>query len=207
MYRPTFFESIVIAPPFEKIYRRLGYEQRITRLKETQKSRIDHFIQEANSLVALKGTAVRIPVEERGASHIVLSGGGTFKSRDLTRMLAGCVEAILMGTTAGKRISEAVTQETLDNNLTRGVVYDAVASEMVDAALKWIMNYTNRELRREGKQLLPKRFSAGYGDFGLENQKIIYDLLQLSRLDVILTEHCVLIPEKSVTAVSGIVRR
>lgn len=51
---------------------------------------------------------------------------------------------------------------------------DAVASEMADAALDWIMDYINRQLRREGRHLLPRRFFAGYADFALDNQAELF---------------------------------
>jgi len=75
---------------------------------------------------------------------------------------------------------------------------------MADNALSWIINYFNRQLSRESKQLTSKRFSAGYGDFSLENQKIIYDVLKLEQLGISLSDKYMLIPEKSVTAVVGI---
>ena len=91
------------------------------------------------------------------------------------------------------------------DNLSRAVVYDATASEMVDGALEWIMRYYRGILRREGRGLLKRRFSAGYGDFALEHQKIIYDLLGFDRIGVSITSNkSILIPEKSVTAVTGI---
>jgi hypothetical protein len=58
---------------------------------------------------------------------------------------------------------------------------------MTDAGLDWIMDYFNQQLRREGKTLLPRRFSAGYADFNLENQKAIYDTLQMEKIGVTIT--------------------
>ncbi|MCK7506649.1 MAG: hypothetical protein MZV70_23005 [Desulfobacterales bacterium] len=110
-----------------------------------------------------------------------------------------------MGATAGNPIMEAIREKTNQGDLTAAVVYDATASEMTDAALDWIMAYINRQLRREGKQLLPRRFSAGYADFALENQKQIYEKLQLEKIGVTLTSSFILLPEKSVTAIGGIV--
>jgi len=75
---------------------------------------------------------------------------------------------------------------------------------MVDAALDWIMDYLNRQMLREGKRLLPRRFSAGYADFKLENQKKIYEKLQMDKLGVAINSGFILLPEKSVTAISGI---
>ncbi|HAR48794.1 MAG TPA: methionine synthase, partial [Smithella sp.] len=45
---------------------------------------------------------------------------------------------------------------------------------------------------------------AGYADFNLGNQKAIYEILQMEKIGVTMTPHFILIPEKSVTAISGI---
>jgi cobalamin-dependent methionine synthase I len=66
------------------------------------------------------------------------------------------------------------------------------------------VDYFNRTLLRENRRLLKNRYSAGYGDLLLETQKILYGLLQLEKIGIRITETCMLIPEKSVTAITGI---
>jgi hypothetical protein len=110
-----------------------------------------------------------------------------------------------MGATGGTAIMEAIQEDMAGRNATRGVVLDAVASEIVDKGLDWIMDYFRRVLRREGKTLLNSRFSAGYGDFELENQRLFHRLLEMERLGVTITAGCLLVPEKSVLAVTGII--
>jgi hypothetical protein len=183
----------------------MGYRKNVTRIEEERKREIEDAIEYALSLIHLTGAGVRIPIEEIGQFNIVLSKGIAFNSSGLARMLRGCAEVLLMGATAGKDIMEAIESDSKDNRLTRGVILDAVASEMVDASLDWIADYYNSQLRRENRQLTRRRFSAGYGDFMLENQKIMYDVLQLGMLGVELTESCMLVPQKSVTAVAGII--
>jgi cobalamin-dependent methionine synthase I len=100
---------------------------------------------------------------------------------------------------------EEISLATQGKNLTRAVILDAVASEMTDSGLDWIMDYMNQELMRKARRLTKARFSAGYGDFSLENQKAIHTLLRLDKIGVFITDRCILMPEKSVTAVAGIV--
>ena len=109
-----------------------------------------------------------------------------------------------MGATAGGEIIEAITQDSSGNDMMRAVVFDATASETVDSALGWITNYFNRSLSRLNQHLTPRRFSAGYGDFSLENQRVIYEALNLEKIGVSLTKTFMLVPEKSVTAVCGV---
>lgn len=204
MSRPLFFDSIHVPTPEENIYKRLGYRKGKTRLTAQQKEDAQRYIEDALSLIDLKGAGIRIPVQERKSSKIVLSKGVTFESIHLSAFLEDCPEILLMGATAGSDIVDAIREDSAEDNLTRAVVFDAVASEIADAALNWIVSYYNHQLRRENKRLTSKRFSAGYHDFLLENQKTIYEILQLHRIGVGINENFILIPEKSVTAIAGI---
>ncbi len=200
----VFLEKISIDPPREKIYQRLGYKKKTTEISTIQKEETEHFINEASSLIALKGTLLRLAINHNDGEKIILDGNLTFNSQKLSAFLRDCKEIVLLGATAGNIIMEAIKEKTREDNLAAAVVYDATASEMADTALDWMMNYVNQLLRREGKTLLPRRFSAGYADFDLENQKGIYELLQMSTIGVTITPEFILLPEKSVTAISGI---
>ena len=200
----VFLEKISMDPPREKIYQRLGFKKRTTQLSETQQEETDRFINEASSLISLKGSLLRLAIVHNDGEKIILAGGLTFASKKLSAFLRDCREAVLMGATAGGAIMEAIKEKTRQDDLAAAVVYDAAASEITDAGLDWIMDYLNQQLRREGKTLLPRRFSAGYADFNLENQKAIYDTLQMEKIGVTITPRFILLPEKSVTAISGI---
>jgi len=198
------FPSISVSVPLDAIYRRLGYRKGATKIDDRQEKEIERDIDYALSLVALKGSGLRLPLKDVTPHGIVLGTGIEIESEKLARFLDGCREVLLIGATAGDQVMDAIRGDTGGGDMTRGVVIDAVASEMTDAALDWIIGYFNRLLTRENARLTKGRFSAGYGDFLLENQRMMYDLLELERIGVRINESCILIPEKSVTAVAGI---
>lgn len=196
--------TIRITLPVRSIYARLGFKKGVTELKGAQKDEVDKAIDEAAEIIHLKGAARMINLMRIDAAGVELEDGVLFSSGALAKMLSGCTHVLLMGATAGQNIMDAIAQATSSNNLTRAVVLDAVASEMTDGALEWIMDYVNQDLMRRVQHLTKKRFSAGYGDFYLENQKAMYDLLRMETIGVSITDRCILIPEKSVTAVAGV---
>lgn len=200
----VFLEKISIDPPRAKIYQRLGFKKRTTQIPVNQRKEIDRFIDEAASIISLQGSLLRTPINKNDGKKIILAGNLTFTSEKLSTFLLNCEEAVLMGATAGNSIMEAIKEKTNQDNLAAAVVYDATASEIVDAGLDWIMDYLNQQVRRERKTLLPRRFSAGYADFDLKNQKVLYQKLQMEKIGVTITSSFILLPEKSVTAISGI---
>lgn len=200
------FDCIVLPRiPYEDIYRRLGYRP-LTSVSVEQRKWIEEAIQEALRYITLRGALRVLPVVVEGPDRVFLPDGVFFASSKLVSFLNDVEEICLMGATAGERIVTAIAEETEKGNLSRAVVFDAVASETVDASLDWIMGYADQSLRREGKRLMSFRYSTGYGDFALENQAVICELLDFERLGVRLTERFVLVPEKSVTALTGIIK-
>lgn len=199
-----YFDTITIPIPKEKIYARLGFAKGKTYVTAEQKQLIETYIDEATTLIELKGAGIRLPIEGIDAGKITLIQNLILDSRSLSEMLANCEEVLFMGATAGAKIMEEIQKDSITDELTKAVILDAAASEIVDSALGWIMTNFGYDLRRENKTLTSRRFSAGYGDLTLENQKIIYDVLDLKKFGVSLTDSYMLVPEKSVTAIAGI---
>lgn len=201
----TILEKIIIDLPSAKIYSRLGFRKKTTSLSCVGRKETDRHIEEAASIIRLQGAFLRLPIRKNDGQSISLGDQTAFSSRKLSAFLHGCSEAVLMGATAGNAIMEAIREKTDRGDLTAAVVYDATASEMTDASLDWIMAYISRELRRERRRILQRRFSAGYADLLLENQKQIYEKLQLEKIGVAITTSFILLPEKTVTAITGVV--
>jgi cobalamin-dependent methionine synthase I len=204
MTSSVLFHHIPIDIPRPQIYKRLGFRKDTTKLSQIRKEEIEAYIDDASSLIRLQGAARRLKIHDIRDAKIYLPQDLVLSSKNLADFLAGSTEIVLMGGTAGPEIMEAIREDAAGDRMTRGIVLDAAASEIVDHALDWMMDYFSRHLLREGKTLMKKRFSAGYGDLLLENQRIMYGLLEMERIGVELTESCILIPEKSVTAVTGV---
>jgi hypothetical protein len=205
MQEPVFFENIRIEIPVGDILRRLGFRRRLTRLPPDQQRLVEGHVREADGLIALKGVSLTLGIVAHDGRRVGLEGGVGFESASLAGLLRDCPQALLMGATAGGGIMEAIAAASRAGEMTRAVVFDAVASEMTDDALGWVMAYHAGSLRRRGGRLTARRYSAGYGDFALENQRTFHRLLRLDRIGVALTEACILTPEKSVTAICGVI--
>ncbi|HQP32171.1 MAG TPA: hypothetical protein PLB81_12670, partial [Deltaproteobacteria bacterium] len=174
MREPQIFTTIPPTLPEDAVYRRLGRKQNITSITRTQQNEINAYMHEAMSLIELKGSARTLTIIARNHGRIELEGGTVFESASLAKMLDGCQEVLLMASTAGTAIMQVIASDIAGANITRGVVLDATASEVVDAGLSWIMAYFNQALLRQGRIVTRKRFSAGYGDLALVNQRELY---------------------------------
>ncbi|HEY8464531.1 MAG TPA: methionine synthase [Bacillota bacterium] len=199
-----YFERIPATAKRKSILLRLGYNQHLTVINDTQQLKLDDGIRRGIALCNLAGAYLRIRLSEHSPEKVVLENGQVIPSVNLARLLKNSDEVLLMGATVGAEIVTMIHQEITDGDPSQAVILDAVASETADAGLDWIMDLFNKLLAREGKKLTKHRYSPGYGDLALANQKIIFDLLDLGKLDLMLTKEYILIPEKSVLALAGI---
>jgi hypothetical protein len=198
------FNLITIDLPQSKIYSRLGFARGKTFVSKNQEDEYARFMAQAQELLKLQGAALRLAIVAKDAEKITLENKIVFKSISLAQLLKDCDEVFFLGATAGMAVHEAIRKCSASGEMTKAVVLDAVASECVDKALDWLMEYLGVELRRENKTFSRFRFSAGYGDFALDNQRFFYDSLNLAEYGVHLTAASMFVPEKTVTAVVGV---
>jgi hypothetical protein len=198
------YPNIRVPLPKRKILKRLGFRKNTTVLSRITETEVDEALRRAEDLITLHGRSLRLPLTALGRDFIELDHSLRFEGGGLARMFADCREALLLAAGAGKAIVEEIKRQGEGDRPDLAVIFDAAAGEFVDQALTWIMELQRGELLREGKSLLSRRYSAGYGDFSLENQIYFYNLLRLGSMDVRLTESYMLVPEKTVTALTGI---
>ena len=135
-------------------------------------------------------------------SVVKLDNGTVFHSKALARYVGDAKELFLFGATLGSRVDVSLRRMALAS------VAEAGAGQAVAAAL--IETYCDdccAELQKqlpEGKKM-KWRFSPGYGDWHLEEQKILFSVLDCARtIGLTLTESCMMAPVKSVTAVIAV---
>lgn len=123
---------------------------------------------------------------------------------NIRKHLEGCKEAYIMGATVGFEVEKKVS-ELMQSNPLKGVLLDSASI----CAIESYCDDLCEELQAQNDRLLTTRFSCGYGDFPLSQQKDFVTVLELQkRIGVFMNEESfMLTPQKSVTAVIGIRER
>ncbi len=125
------------------------------------------------------------------------------KSKSLMKNLSGCEMAILIVFTLGTD-----TDRFIESNLTassvQGVCADAISTALCEEYADRLCGELEEYFKKDGFTLMP-RFSAGYGDFGLEYQKDFIRCTEaMKRCGVSVTDALMLVPTKSVSAIIGL---
>lgn len=200
----NYIERIPVVLPEKEILARLKYNIHKTEMDDTTRSRILGVMNRGFTICESKGVWLRMQIEQVRDETVVLEGGYSIKSRSVAELLGNSSAAVLMGVTAGPAIVELASQSVSSGDGASALVYDAVGSETAEAAIDWLNMYIAQQVKRRGENLTRMRFSAGYGDFMLENQGLFFELLGLEKLGVSITDRYIFIPEKTVTAIAGI---
>ena len=130
---------------------------------------------------------------------VTLDTGLTFKSRDLARHLAGCEEVLLLAATLGSKMDRAIRRLAL-TSVAEGAAAQAVAASLIES----YCDEVQVEAETHGLSQRP-RFSPGYGDWHLEEQKIMFRALACEKkIGLTLTDGLMMAPTKSVTAIIGL---
>jgi hypothetical protein len=204
-HKTHFFQHIPVQLPRKEIYSRLGYNFHLTRLTPEQQQLLERLIDKGFRLCSCRGVWKQLAIEIHHP-QIVTEDGYTLNSESLAALLEGCRAMLVMAATAGRDIGDMAAHFSQDGDGVAALVYDAVGSETADAALDWINLYLGHQYTRKGEQLTGRRYSPGYGDLDLGHQRYFAGVLELEKLDVRLTDSCMLDPEKSVIGLAGIGR-
>lgn len=166
------------------------------------KGNIREVIASTETAMQPKACYGRFSIEVKGDGRILLPYGEVI-SHDLTRNLCSCKEIFLFAATIGAEYDRLLRRTRL-TSMAKAAILQAVGA----AAVESLCNKLNHDLRKDaeaGGYKAHPRYSPGYGDYALENQKGIFAILQPSRyIGLSLMDTLIMAPEKSVTAVIGL---
>lgn len=152
--------------------------------------------------VISRKSVYRIFALERADEKQVQFENVEIHSRNLGKNLAGCEKIVLFGATLGIETDRLISRIS-KMDMAKAVVLQACAAALLEEYCDACQRQIAEELREEGYFLRP-RFSPGYGDFSIQYQQMMVQMLDTAKkIGLTLTEGCMMAPSKSVTAVIG----
>lgn len=137
-----------------------------------------------------------VKVDETG---VTLDCGVRFHSCNLAAHLKDCSQVFLLGATLGSRVDIAVRRLALES-VAEGAAAQAVAASLIESYCDEV-----QKMQDTGSLSQRPRFSPGYGDWDLGEQKLLFSVLDCAKLiGLTLTDGMMMAPSKSVTAVVGL---
>lgn len=132
-------------------------------------------------------------------------GFGIFCSQDLKKCLSGCEKAVIFAATIGIYTDRLVNGYEQVSPL-RALAANSAGTALIEAFCDYLCFNLAEQFWVQGLKCIP-RFSAGYGDFPLQCQIGILNMLMADKtLGISLDQSLLMTPAKSVTAVIGLKR-
>lgn len=137
-------------------------------------------------------------------ANTILSHGQLFETkRIVTHQLKNSERAAWFVCTAGEEISQYARQLMAEGDLMKGYVVDVLANVVVEAAMDKVQLSLENEIKKTGLKIT-NRYSPGYCDWDITEQKKLFSVFPENYLDIALSESCLMIPVKSVSGIIGI---
>jgi cobalamin-dependent methionine synthase I len=143
---------------------------------------------------------VEVEVKENGVAILTASKSYEIASRRLAGRLKGSSSAYIFAVTIGKNLEEKVNDYFQKGDYHRALVLDAVGSAFAEGLAESAQKFLSS---LDTKYELTPRFSPGYGDLELKVQEIFFEILDPQKIGIQLTKSYMMLPRKSVTAISG----
>jgi hypothetical protein len=126
-------------------------------------------------------------------------GGFEFKSSRFAENMRGCKRAVCLAATLGTQGDMLLRKYSSQGALL--IITQAVLA----AKIEEICDDFQQNIERENGFKTRRRYSPGYFDLDITEQKKIFKLMEITkRCGIMLSDSCQMIPTKSVTAFAGI---
>lgn len=135
---------------------------------------------------------------------LILDNNLVLKSSKLSKVFSGCSDLVCFVVTIGRAIEKEITRRSLKKRSSDAYILDAIGSVLVENMARKFHRRMEKKYQAEGKSVT-MRFSPGYCDWLLEEQKKIFSLLDANRVSIELTDSCLMKPRKSISGIFGIV--
>lgn len=124
----------------------------------------------------------------------------SFKSVRLAENLKGCKRVAVFGATLGIGTDRLIKTASA-TDMAKAMAYQAAAAVLIEE----VCDSLEEQIKAEHGVKLRRRYSPGYFDLDVTEQKKLFSLIEITkRIGITLADSCQMMPSKSVTAFIGI---
>ena len=170
-----------------------------TELDDEVRKMVYQIVPEFQKILCPQGVYVFYPLKIENENLIF--NGNQLKSCQLSRFLSECSAICLFAATIGPQ-ADLQIRKMQKIAPVKAVIMQATGAMFIEKYCDALCCQIEKEAAEDGLKI-KNRFSPGYGDVPLENQKMFFHLLDCKKIGLTLTDSLMMAPEKSVTAFVG----
>jgi hypothetical protein len=157
---------------------------------------------DARALVQPAAAWELVPVAEFRHASVVLAGGARLGGGPLADVVAGAAELAVAVCTVGQALSERIKEHQRARKLLRGVMLDELGSWAVDNVRQQVCSLLQKQAEASGLRVSTS-LSPGESEWPLEDQAVLFSLLDAGSIGVSLGPTMLMTPLKSLSFVLG----
>jgi len=166
-------------------------------------SLIDDYVEHAHYLIHPLYSYVVKDVEWARGSIAFIEDSIIFKSQVIAQLLEHCSHVAVFLVTIGKYLEETALQLAKDGLVLQATVLDAIGSDAVEKVADFVQDRI-KEIAEDQGLVTSQRFSPGYCDWNVGQQRMLFYALTGNTLGIRLTGECLMVPQKSISGIIGI---
>lgn len=166
-------------------------------------SLIDEYVENAYSLIDPSYSCVIRDIKLVQGSRVVIEGSIAFRSEVIARLLQQCKKAAVFLVTIGNHLEETAYRLAEDGLILQATVLDAIGSVAAERVADSVQDRIG-EIANDQGLVISQRFSPGYCDWDIGQQKMVFWAVNSTSIGIRLTERCLMIPRKSISGIIGI---
>ncbi|MEJ2682795.1 MAG: vitamin B12 dependent-methionine synthase activation domain-containing protein [Candidatus Sulfobium sp.] len=186
------------------ISRLLGYG-RPRDLSRRMLRAIERSLEKSQHLIRPRVLYTEKKIRSVGNGALVLEKNVVIRSRKLSRVCGKCDRAAIFVATIGKGIDSLIRKLTEQKRVAEAYIVDAIGSTAAERTVDAFQRKYNAVKTERGERTT-LRFSPGYCDWRVEEQKKLFNVVDNSLIGVELSESYLMTPRKSVSGIFGIGR-
>lgn len=186
----------------QQVLHRIGYDTD-RRPSARMESLINEYVDNVCHLIEPSYSYVVRDIELVQGPLVVIEGFVTFKSKVIARLLEQCGKVAVFALTIGNRLEEMVGRLAEDKLVLQAAVLDAIGSGVVETVADFVQDRIGEVASAQGL-CSSQRFSPGYCDWKIDQQKMLFRAMNGNSAGVRLTEGCLMLPQKSISGIIGI---
>lgn len=126
-----------------------------------------------------------------------------FESEVISKLLEKADKVAVFILTIGKYLEDAVAQLAQDGLVLQSAVLDSIGSDIAEKLADSVESQISEVAHNQGLTIT-RRFSPGYCDWNVTQQKMVFQAMRGDCAGVRLTDSCLMIPRKSISGIIGI---
>jgi hypothetical protein len=146
--------------------------------------------------------AVRDIVLVTGNS-VIIEYGTIFESEVISKLLEKAKKVAVFVLTIGNYLEDAAAQLAQEGLVLQSAVLDAIGSDAVEKLADSVESQISEVAHNQGFTI-NRRFSPGYCDWNVNQQKMLFQAMKGDYAGIRLTDSCLMIPRKSISGIIGI---